>query len=91
MKAAELIQKQAQMAQNLIEQQNLQMIQAQAAAQAAIAANAQQTAPAQNMPPQNRSVDINDELKDLSMDFNDIDENLAVEKLKIGLKQTSLK
>ena len=58
------------------------MIQAQAAAQAAIAANAQQTAPAQNMPPQNRSVDINDELKDLSMDFNDIDENLAVEKLK---------
>ena len=34
------------------------------------------------MPPQNRSVDINDELKDLSMDFNDIDENLAVEKLK---------
>ena len=82
MKAAELIQKQAQMAQNLIEQQNLQMIQAQAAAQAAIAANAQQTAPAQNMPPQNRSVDINDELKDLSMDFNDIDENLAVEKLK---------
>ena len=52
------------------------MIQAQAAAQAAIAANAQQTAPAQNMPPQNRSVDINDELKDLSMDFNDIDENL---------------
>lgn len=82
MKAAELIQKQAQMAQNLIEQQNLQMIQAQAAAQAAIAANAQQAAPAQNMPPQNRSVDINDELKDLSMDFNDIDENLAVEKLK---------
>lgn len=81
MKAAELIQKQAQMAQNLIEQQNLQMIQAQAAAQAAaMAANAQQ--PAQQAPRSERPVDIKDELRDLSMDFNDLDENLAVEKLK---------
>lgn len=81
MKAAELIQKQAQMAQNLIEQQNLQMIQAQAAAQAAaMAANAQQ--PVQQAPRREKPVDIKDELKDLSMDFSDLDENLAVEKLK---------
>ncbi len=81
MKAAELIQKQAQMAQNLIEQQNLQMIQAQAAAQAAaMAANAQQ--PVQQAPRKEKPVDIKDELRDLSMDFSDLDENLAVEKLK---------
>lgn len=81
MKAAELIQKQAQMAQNLIEQQNLQMIQAQAAAQAAMAANMQQPPARANMQ-NDKPVDINDELKELSMDFNDLDENLAVEKLK---------
>ncbi len=81
MKAAELIQKQAQMAQNLIEQQNLQMIQAQAAAQAAaMAANAGQ--PVHPAPRNEKPVNIKDELKDLSMDFNDLDENLAVEKLK---------
>jgi len=81
MKAAELIQKQAQMAQNLIEQQNLQMIQAQAAAQAAMAANMQQ-APVRTNAQNNKPVNINDELKELSMDFDDLDENLAVEKLK---------
>ena len=81
MKAAELIQKQAQMAQNLIEQQNLQMIQAQAAAQAAMAANMQQ-APVRANAQNNKPVNINDELKELSMDFDDLDENLAVEKLK---------
>ena len=77
MKAAELIQKQAQMAQNLIEQQNMQMIQAQAAAQAAMAQNPAPKAQAAKHP-----VDIKDELNELSMDFNDIDENDAVEKLK---------
>ncbi len=77
MKAAELIQRQAEMAQNLIEQQNLQMIQAQNAAQAAMA---QGQTPATQ--PQRRDVNINDELNELSMDFNDIDENLAVERLK---------
>ncbi len=77
MKAAELIQRQAEMAQNLIEQQNLQMIQAQNAAQAAMAQG--QTLATQ---PQRRDVNINDELNELSMDFNDIDENLAVERLK---------
>ena len=84
---SELIQKQAQMAQNLIEQQNMQMIQAQAAAQAAaMAANAnmQRNAPqtVQHADSPGKPVNIDDELKDLSMDFDDIDENLAVEKLK---------
>jgi len=79
MKAAELIQKQAQMAQNLIEQQNMQMIQAQQAAAAAMANSPQG---AHSNPHPQRPVDINDELKELSMDFNDLDENLAVEKLK---------
>jgi len=82
MKAAELIQKQAQMAQNLIEQQNLQMIQAQAAAQAAAMAANAQMAPPSNKAKQGKSVNIKDELRDLSMDFNELDENVAVEKLK---------
>ena len=81
MKAAELIQKQAQMAQNLIEQQNMQMIQAQQAAAAAMAQNAA-PAPAQTAQAARHPVDIKDEIKELSMDFNDMDENLAVEKLK---------
>ena len=81
MKAAELIQKQAQMAQNLIEQQNMQMIQAQQAAQAAMAQNAAPAA-AQRQQPTKHPVDIKDEIRELSMDFNDMDENLAVEKLK---------
>ena len=81
MKAAELIQKQAQMAQNLIEQQNMQMIQAQQAAQAAMAQNAAPAA-AQTAQTAKHPVDIKDEIRELSMDFNDMDENLAVEKLK---------
>lgn len=79
-KAAELIQKQSEMAQNLIEQQNMQMIQAQQAAQAAMAArSATEAVPVRETA---ASVDINEELNELSMDFNDLDENLAVEKLK---------
>lgn len=67
MKAAELIQRQAQMAQNLIEQQNLQAVQMQ---QASVA-----TAVIQDN-------GLNQTISDLSMDFNDIDENEAVENLK---------
>ncbi len=78
MKAAELIQKQAQMAQNLIEQQNLHAAAiAQAAAQAQ-GVQVQQVAP----PPAVSQGDIKETLDELSMDFNDIDENEAAEKLK---------
>ena len=76
MKAAELIQKQAQMAQNLLEQQNLQAAAiAQAAAGQAIAQN---TPP----PPAADNNNIKDTLDELSMDFNELDENEAAEKLK---------
>ena len=81
-KAAELIEKQAQMAQNLIEQQNLQMLQAQQAAAAAMETARHNAAVAANTGRMDSSLDIADELSELSMDFNDIDENLAVEKLK---------
>ena len=78
LKAAELIQKQAQMAQNLIEQQNLHAAAiAQAAAQAQ-GVQVQQVAP----PPAVSQGDIKETLDELSMDFNDIDENEAAEKLK---------
>ena len=80
-KAAELIQMQSEMAQNLIEQQNMQMIQAQAAAQAAINAQMQQNQ-GEKQPSGTNPININEELNELSMDFNDIDENIAVEKLK---------
>ncbi len=65
MKAAELIQRQAQMAQNLIEQQNLQAIQQQQVMSAI-------------------TVDehLSQAISELRMDFNDVDENEAVENLK---------
>ena len=72
---------QSEMAQNLIEQQNMQMIQAQAAAQAAINAQMQQNQ-GEKQPSGTNPININEELNELSMDFNDIDENIAVEKLK---------
>ena len=79
LKAAELIQKQAQMAQNLIEQQNLH------AAAIAQAAASQGTAPAaapQPQPHNGTNDDIKDVLNELSMDFSELDENEAAEKLK---------
>ena len=78
LKAAELIQKQAQMAQNLIEQQNLH------AAAIAQAAASQGTAPlnAQAEPQNSVNNDIKDALDELSMDFSELDENEAAEKLK---------
>ncbi len=69
LKAAELIQRQAQMAQNLIEQQNMQAIQQQQQSQV-------MTAP----PPLDEH--LSQTLSDLKMDFDDVDENEAVENLK---------
>ena len=78
MKAAELIQKQAQMAQNLIEQQNLH---AAAIAQAQAAQGANMVPPSHGM--QNvTDDDIKDTLNELSMDFSELDETEAAEKLK---------
>lgn len=67
MKAAELIQRQAQMAQNMIEQQNLQAIQQQQAAVSAV---------------RQRDEHLDQTISELSMDFNDIDEAEAVENLR---------
>ena len=79
MKAAELIQKQAQMAQNLIEQQ--QNIHAAAIAQAQAAQGANMVPPSHGM--QNvTDDDIKDTLNELSMDFSELDETEAAEKLK---------
>lgn len=78
LKAAELIQKQAQIAQNLIEQQNLHAA-AIAQAQAAQGAN---MAPPVHSAKNITDDDIQDTLNELSMDFSELDENEAAEKLK---------
>ena len=80
--AAELIQKQAQMAQNLIEQQNLH-----AAAIAQAQAQGGQAQTVQNPQPQADN-DIKDTLDELSMDFSELDENEAAEKLKNWIEKT---
>ena len=82
MKAAELIQKQAQMAQNLIEQQNLH-----AAAIAQAQAQGAQAQTVQTPQPQADN-DIKDTLDELSMDFSELDENEAAEKLKNWIENT---
>ena len=83
MKAAELIQKQAQMAQNLIEQQNLH-----AAAIAQAQAQAQNYQQQQVQQPIQDNSNINDALDELSMDFDDLDEDEAAEKLKSWIEST---
>ena len=83
MKAAELIQKQAQMAQNLIEQQNLH-----AAAIAQAQAQAQNYHQQQVQQPIQDNSNINDVLDELSMDFDDLDEDEAAEKLKSWIEST---
>ena len=83
MKAAELIQKQAQMAQNLIEQQNLH-----AAAIAQAQAQAQNYQQQQVQQPIQDNSNINDVLDELSMDFDDLDEDEAAEKLKSWIEST---
>ena len=80
MKAAELIQKQAQMAQNLIEQQ--QNIHAAAIAQAQAAQGANMSQQVRTGVQNVSDDDIKDALNELSMDFNELDENEATEKLK---------
>ena len=71
-KAQELIQRQAAMAQNLIEQQNLQKIQAQQAAMQA------QNPPAKD----NKDEEIDDAISELAMDYSGVDDIEAIEKLK---------
>lgn len=71
-KAQELIQRQAAMAQNLIEQQNLQKIQAQQAAMQA------QNPPAED----NKDEEIDDAISELAMDYSGVDDIEAIEKLK---------
>lgn len=79
-KAQELIQRQAAMAQNLLEQQNLQKLQAQqAAAQAqAQAQNAQPEAPKKP----EKDKDIDEAISELAMDYSGVDDMEAIEKLK---------
>lgn len=88
LKAAELIQKQAQMAQNLIEQQNMHaaaIAQAQAQAQAIAAQQAQVGASA---PKGESEPNLKDTLNELSMDIGELDENETVEKLKNWIEST---
>ncbi len=80
-RAAELIQRQAQMAQNLIEQQNLQSVQIAAQNEAV-------TNPNNVANNQNEEDNINDVLQELSMEFDDVDENQAVENLKNWIEST---
>ncbi len=71
-KAQELIQRQAAMAQNLLEQQNMQKLQAQQAAQAA------QT---QTKQPEDDH-EIADAVNELAMDYSGLDDIDAIDKLK---------
>lgn len=70
-KAQELIQRQAAMAQNLIEQQNIQKLQAQQAA-----AQAQMAAMKEN------NSDMSDAIDELATNYSEIDDIEAIEKLK---------
>ena len=81
-KAQELIQRQAAMAQNLLEQQNLQKLQAQ---QAQAQAQAQaQGAPVQTQakPQKTKDADIEDKISELAADYSSVDDMEAIEKLK---------
>ena len=75
-KAQELIQRQAAMAQNLLEQQNLQKLQAQ---QAAAQAQAQQEAAAKSA---EKDTEIDSATDELAADYSGIDDIDAIEKLK---------
>ncbi len=77
-KAQELIQKQAAMAQNLLEQQNLQKLQAQQAAaqaQAAQPVNVQKNS-------SGKEVNIDEAISELAADYSGVDDIEAIEKLK---------
>ncbi len=79
-KAQELIQRQAAMAQNLLEQQNLQKLQAQQqAAQAQTQANVQTKE--ENKKPE-KDTTIDDAISELAADYSGLDDLEAIEKLK---------
>ncbi len=78
-KATELIQRQAQMAQNLLEQEHMHNLQIQQLQHEASMAQAR----ANNAPPsQQETGNLIETLNELSMDFNEVDESEAVDKLK---------
>lgn len=73
-KAQELIQRQAAMAQNLLEQQNFQKLQAQQAAMQTQAQTKAQT--------KQDNADIDEAVSELAMDYSGVDDLEAIEKLK---------
>ncbi len=77
-KAQELIQRQAAMAQNLLEQQNLQKLQAQQVA----AVQAQAQSPVQQKVKPEKDTDIDEAVSDLANDYIGLDDIEAIEKLK---------
>lgn len=78
-KATELIQRQAQMAQNLLEQEHMHNLQIQQLQHEASMAQAR----AKNVPPSPQETgNLIETLNELSMDFNEVDESEAVDKLK---------
>ena len=80
-KAQELIQRQAAMAQNLLEQQNLQKLQAQqAAAQQAQQNQAVKTKEEPKKPEKDTAID--DAISELAADYSGLDDLEAIEKLK---------
>ena len=80
-KAQELIQRQAAMAQNLLEQQNLQKLQAQqAAAQQAQQNQAVKTKEEPKKPEKDTTID--DAISELAADYSGLDDLEAIEKLK---------
>lgn len=82
-KAQELIQRQAAMAQNLLEQQNLQKLQAQQQAAAQAQTQPVQTKEAvQQKPAATKDADINDAITELAADYSGLDDIEAIEKLK---------
>ena len=76
LKAAELIEKQSQMAQNLIEQQNQLQIAQQAAPQIPA-----QPIPAQEVAYQGSQEPLNETISELSSDIEDIDEDEMIDKV----------
>ena len=81
-KATELIQRQAQMAQNLIEQQRVQNLQIQQIQQQNTVLQQQQYAAQNPIETKNSAESLFENLDELSLDFEDIDEDEAVQKLQ---------
>ncbi len=81
-KATELIQRQAQMAQNLIEQQRMQNLQIQQIQQQNTVLQQQQYTAQNPIESKNSAESLFENLDELSLDFEDIDEDEAVQKLQ---------